>query len=332
MIGRAVARRLLAAGWDVTVVGRDPVRVPGDVVAAGGRFVAADRTEPAHLAAALGAGADLLVDCLCFTAAHARGLLPLLDDVGSTVMISSRAVYVDAAGNHVNSPAAPDFGGPVRESQPTTAPREDVDYRDREGYGANKVAAELVLLDSGYPVTVLRPSKVHGDGSSRPDLWVFVKRVLDRRDVLVLARGGRGVDHPTAAANLAALVETAAHHPGSRVLNSADPDAPSALEISRIVARHLGHRWEEVLLDDHAPAGLGAHPWDRVPGIRLDTGAARRLGYRPVGDYAATVTAELDWLVSTAGTAAPPPAFDHDRFAPMLDYAAEDAYLAQRQP
>jgi hypothetical protein len=41
---------------------------------------------------------DLLVDCLCFTAGHARGLLSLLDDVGVLVMISSKAVYVDAAG------------------------------------------------------------------------------------------------------------------------------------------------------------------------------------------------------------------------------------------
>jgi nucleoside-diphosphate-sugar epimerase len=337
LIGRAAARRLLAAGWDVTVAGRDRARMPGDLAAAGARFTAADRTEPRRLAAAVGAGTDLLVDCLCYTAAHARGLLPLLDDVGSTVMISSKAVYVDAAGNHVNSATAPVFDAPVRESQPTTAPREDVDYRDGEGYGANKVAAEQVLLDSGHPVTVLRPSKVHGDGSSTPHTWVFVKRVLDRRDVLFLSRGGRGVDHPSAAANTAALIEVVADHPGRRVLNSADPDTPSALDISRTVANHLGHRWEEVLLDEdaHAPAGLGSHPWDRLPGIRLDMGAARQLGYRPAGDHATTVTAELDWLVSIADRgpsrdARLPPGFDHEYFAPMLDYTAEDRYLAER--
>src|ERR1043165_8261272 len=97
LIGRAAARRLLAAGWDVTTTGRDRSRMPGDIEAMGSRFLAADRTEPHQLA-----GADLLVDCLCFTAEHARSLLPLLDDVGSTVMISSKAVYVDAAGNHVH--------------------------------------------------------------------------------------------------------------------------------------------------------------------------------------------------------------------------------------
>ncbi len=327
-IGRATTRRLLAAGWDVTAVGRDPARMPADVT--GARFAAADRTEPAELASAVGAGADLLVDCLCFTAAHARDLLPLLTDVGSAVMISTKAVYVDAAGNHVNSDAAPAFDGPVRESQPTMAPREDVEYRSREGYGASKVAAERVLLDSGHPVTVLRPSRVHGDGTPKPDEWVFVARVLDRREVVLLSRRGRGVDQTSAAANIAALIETVAGNPGARILNAADPDAPSALAISRIVAAHLGHRWREVLLDDDddggAPDGLGRHPWDRVPPIRLDMTAAGHLGYRPAGDYATTVTTELDWLASGPL----PPGFDHEYFAPMLDYAAEDAYLARR--
>jgi nucleoside-diphosphate-sugar epimerase len=332
LIGRAAARRLLAAGWDVTAVGRDRSHMPDDVAAVGGRFVAADRDESGELAAAVGAGADLLVDCLCFTAGHARGLLPLLDDVGSTVMISSKAVYVDAAGNHVNSAAAPEFDGPVRESQPTMTPREDIEYRSRDGYGANKVAAELVLLDSGHPVTVLRPSKVHGEGSTKPDEWVFVKRALDRREVLLLSRGGRGVDHPSAAANIAALIETVANDPGRRILNSADPDAPSGLEISRTVAGHLGHHWEEVLLDQRAPAELGLHPWDRLPGIRLDMSAARQLGYQPAGDHATIVCAELDWLVSIAerDPARLPPGFDHEYFAPMLNYAAEDDYLAER--
>lgn len=299
--------------------------MPADVSAAGGRFVAADRAVSSELAAALGTGADLLIDCLCFTAAHARDLVPLLADVGSTVMISTKAVYVDAAGNHVNSAAAPNFAGPIHESRPTMAPREDIDYRGGDGYGANKVAAEQVLLDSGRPVTVLRPSRVHGEGASKPDEWVFVKRVLDRREVVVLSRGGRGVDQTSAAANIAALIEVVASDPGPRILNSADPDAPSALEISRIVAAHLGHRWREVLLDQDAPADLGQHPWDRTPAIRLDMTEARKLGYQPAGDYATTVTAELDWLTTTAQL---PPGFEHDYFAPMLNYTAEDNYLA----
>ncbi len=236
--------------------------MPPELTAAGGKFVAADRADQARVRAALGAGAELLVDCLCFTAADARSLLPLAANSGSTVMISSRAVYVDAAGHHVNSDVPPHFATPITEAQPTLAPTTDIDYRSREGYGASKVAAEQVVLESGLPVTVLRASQIHGVGASPAREWAVVKRVLDGRTALLLARRGVGGVHTTAAANLAALIETVAHRPGTRVLNSADPDAPSALEICRTIAGHLGHEWEEVLLDDTAPAGLGRTPWD----------------------------------------------------------------------
>ena len=146
LIGRATARRLLAAGWQVDVTGRNPAHLPPEIAAAGGAFIAADRNDSAQLLAALGDGADLLVDCICFTAAQATSLLPLVRSAGSTVMISSKAVYVDGSGNHSNSETAPRFDGAIRETQPTVAPG-DGDYNSREGYGANKVAAEQVLLD-----------------------------------------------------------------------------------------------------------------------------------------------------------------------------------------
>ena len=329
-IGRATARRLLRAGWKVDLTGRDPAHLPAEIAAAGGVFIAADRDDPDRLLAALGDGADLLVDCICYTARDATRLLPLLGSAGSAVMISSKAVYVDAAGHHSNSPTAPRFEGPIKETQATMAPG-DSDHMTRDGYGANKVAAEQVLLDSGWPVTVLRPSKIHGAGALRPREWVFVKRVLDRRPAVFLAHRGAGVDHPTAAANIAALIEAVAAQPGRRILNSADPDAPSAREIAGTIARHLNHVWEEVLLVDGADETLGRHPWDAPHPIVLDTAAARDLGYAPVGDYAATVVDEVEWLVAAArgGDGAEiSRLLDDGYFEPMLDYAAEDRYLA----
>lgn len=332
-VGRATARRLLEAGWDVDLTGRNAARLPAGIRAAGGRFVTADRDDSEQLLAALGDGADLLVDCICYTADDATRLLPLVREAGSTVMISSKAVYVDEAGHHSNSEIAPRFDGPIRETQATMAPG-DADYTTREGYGANKVAAEQVLLDSGGRVTVLRPSKIHGAGARRPREWVFVKRVLDRRPAVFLARRGAGIDHPTAAANIAALIELVAARPGRRILNSADPDAPTALEISRTIARQLDHAWDEVLLDDGAGEMLGRHPWDAPHPIVLDTAAAVALGYIPAGDYSTTVADEVEWLVSAArgGEGAEDlPGLDDPFFAPMLDYAAEDRYLASHR-
>ena len=254
--------------------------------------------------------------------------MPLAREAASTVLISSKAVYVDAAGNHSNSDTAPCFDGPIRETQPTMAPG-DGDYDSREGYGANKVAAEQVLLDSGLPVTVLRPSKIHGAGAARPREWVFVKRVLDRRPAVFLARRGSGVDHTTAAANIAALIETVAARPGARILNSADPDAPSALEISRTIARLLEHEWEEVLLDEDG-GELGRTPWDAPHPIVLDVTASLELGYEPAGDYADDRGrgGRVARLCSERRRA--PPGRDDPFFAPLLDYAAEDRHPVLR--
>lgn len=331
MIGRAAASRLLASGWQVDVTGRDPARMPAALTTAGATFIGADHADDSQLRVTLGPGADLLVDCACYTATDAARLLALARDAAGTVMISSKAVYVDEAGHHVNSEVPAQFAGPITEAQPTMAPAADDNYQSREGYGACKVAAERVLLDGGLPVTVLRPSKVHGAGAPVPREWMFVRRVLDRRPAVFLAHRGAGVDHTSAAANIAALIEAVASAPGRRILNAADPDAPSSLQIARAIAAHLGHFWEEVLLDADADPALGRNPWDAPHPIVLDMTAAAQLGYQAAGDYAATVGEEIDWLVEAARGGADAgriPAADDAYFAALLDYAAEDAYLA----
>ena len=114
------------------------------------------------------------------------------------------------------------------------------------------------------------------------------------------------------------------------MLNSADPDAPGGLEIARTIARLLDHEWQEVLLDGDAVGNVGLYPWDAGHPIVLDTSAAAALGYSPVGDYAATVVDEVDWLVTAArggADAAKLPNEDDPFFAPLLDYAAEDRFL-----
>lgn len=325
-VGRAIALRLARRGWRVDLTGRDRANMPSDLAALGVSFVRADSRDASEIAAAFGAGADLLVDCVCYSAEDARRLLPLANSATSTVMISSKAVYVDDHGNHSNSDEPPRFHGPVSESQRTLPAREDVRYDSREGYGVNKVAAERVLLDSGHPVSVLRPSKIHGRGARPAREWMWVKRALDGRSRVFLAHRGAGGDHTTAAANIAALVETCARVPAARILNSADPDAPNGLDISRTIARQLGADWDEVLLDGPPIGNVGRHAWDRYPPVVLDTSAALELGYTPVGDYSATVADEVTWLVEAAGGGAEAARLPDDDgfFAGLLDYAAED--------
>jgi nucleoside-diphosphate-sugar epimerase len=331
-VGAAAALKLAAAGWEVTSSGRTAARFPPELREAGVVFIQSDRYVAGDLRQLLHQGGDAVIDCVGYTAEHARMLLPFRPGIGSLVFISSKAVYVDSHGRHTNSDERPEFAAPVTEEQPTMAPS-DIDYNSREGYGANKVAAENVLLDSGMAVSVLRPSRIHGAGAKRPREWVFVKRVLDGRRHLLLAHGGRGANHPTATVNLAQLAVFCAARPATRILNSADPDAPDGLAISRIIAAHLGHQWAEVSLDDSAPEDLGHHPWNTVPPFILDTSAAERLGYVPAGSYAETVREEVDWLVQAARAGDPAgvlPAADDSYFQPFFDYAREDAWLDQQ--
>lgn len=327
VLGRAIAGRLLESGWSVDVTGRESSKMPQDLLNAGGRFLASERHSDAQLANVLRTGADLLVDAACYTAEDARELLPHLGNVDSAVMLSSKAVYVDAAGNHVNSDIRPIFDSPIAESQATLMPGNG-GYDSPEGYGPNKVAAEQVLLDCGAPVTVVRASKVHGAGAGPPREWMFVKRILDNRPALVLAQAGRGGDHTTAAVNTAALIETIASNPGRRILNSADPDTPTVLEIARTIAAYLHHGWEEILLEDDAGHGLGAHPWDYLPPLALDTSASLALGYRPVGTFAETIPLEIDWLLASPENR---PKSGDPYFAPFTDYGAEDDFLRTRR-
>ncbi|WP_338040872.1 NAD-dependent epimerase/dehydratase family protein [Nocardiopsis baichengensis] len=325
-IGQAVSHCLLRSGWNVVVVARTPNSLPPDLVRSGAVLKVADARNLEGLRRALTRGADLLVDCVCYTATDANRLLPFLADVGSTVMVSSKAVYVDDAGNHVNSPTKPLFTTPITEQNPTLAPRNG-DYDTAEGYGPNKIAAEHVLLDSGHPVTVLRASKVHGVGASPPREWMFVKRVLDKRKPLFLRRRGESIGHTTAAVNLAALVQRVAQFPGRRILNSADPDAPSVIEIARTISAHFKHEWDLYFVDETSP--LGKTPWDTATPIILDMSAAMRLGYAPVGTYAETIRSTLNWLTSEShalesGFIVTSPLEE------FLDYTNEDAFLLRR--
>lgn len=334
-IGSAVVRDLLDVSgrggddWQVDVLARRGGPAAEALTAAGATFVPGDRRDTTVLRDLLRPGADLLVDTVGLTRDDALQLRPFLDDVGSTVFVSSKAVYVDDRGRHANSVDRPVFGGPVSELQ-VTVTAGDGDPTTRDGYGAAKVAAEQVLLDHGAPVTVLRPSKVHGVGIGRPREWFVVRRALDGRERVLLADHGRGVDHTTAASGMASLVRLVADAPDRRILNVADETAPDVLEIVRTLAGLADHRFDEVLLDQDAPAFVGTTPWSSPAPFVLDTTAARALGWQPPR-YADAVRPTVEWLLETAHAVpagSDVPWADDPFWDRMFDYGPEDAALA----
>ena len=187
-IGGALAARLAAANWSVDVIGRNPALMPQELIALGVRFHRIERSEVSAIGRLVGDGGDLLVDLAAYTSADVRGLLPVMASVGCPVLISTRAIYVDGHGRHVNGEDPPLFQGPIREDTATLSPAgDDVDPFSREGYGPSKVAAERSALDSGLPVTVIRPSKVHGRWARNARTRPFVVRMLRGSRTIPLA-------------------------------------------------------------------------------------------------------------------------------------------------
>ncbi|MYY03018.1 MULTISPECIES: NAD-dependent epimerase/dehydratase family protein [unclassified Streptomyces] len=330
-IGRTTVRSLVADGWKVTAASRGGGRDQewGEEV----RTVALDRDEDSALAAALGPGCDVLVDMVAYGRQHARQLTGLADRIGSAVVVSSGAVYEDGQGRSFDTQAEPDgsprYPVPIPESQPTVAPGEDT-------YATRKIRLERDLLAAGgtLPVTLLRAGAVHGPHCRSPRELYFVKRALDGRTRRVLAYEGKSRFHPVHAANVAELIRLAALRPGSRVLNSADPQAPTVAEIGEAVDAVLGRSTETVLIPGAPPAeGVGSTPWSAPHPIVYDmTAAERELGYRPVTGYAESLPETVEWI--TAQLAGRDwqdayPAMVRAYGTGLFDYAVEDAWLRE---
>ncbi|MET7857469.1 NAD-dependent epimerase/dehydratase family protein [Streptomyces sp. NPDC005318] len=330
-IGRAAVRALAEDGWEVTAVSRGGGR--DERWADGVRTTALDRDDEGALAAALGDGCDVLVDMVAYGEQHARQLAGLADRIGSAVVISSGAVYEDARGRSFDTQSDPDgapqYPVPIAETQRTVAPGDAT-------YSTRKVRLERDLLAAGdtLPVTLLRAGAIHGPYCRTPRELYFVKRLLDGRTRRVLAYNGTGRFHPVHVSNVAELIRLAARQPGSRVLNAADPQAPTVAEIASAIDEVLGRETETVLVEGAPPRGeVGGTPWTIAHPVVYDmTAAGKELGYRPVTGYAESLPETVEWLAGQLDGR------DwRDAFPAMLrtygeglfDYAAEDAWLEQ---
>src|SRR3954469_809526 len=220
-------------GGDVRVLTRDAAAHGGRVADWGARLVAGDRADDDALDRALGSGVDVLVDVVAYDDRQAAPLIARRDRIGSAIVVSSAAVYLDEQGSGFESEVFGTFPVPVTEAQGTVAPGHD-------SYATGKVALENAWLGSGVPTTVLRPGAIHGPGGRQPREGTFVKRVLDGRDVRVLAYVGESRFQTTSTAVLAELVRLAATQPGDRVLNAADPDALTVARIAQAVDAVMG--------------------------------------------------------------------------------------------
>ena len=316
-IGLAVAERLAGDDWEVRLVSRAPAPVSGPW-----QHVAADREDRSALRRALADGADLVLDCVAFDVRHADQLLDFQNSAGRLAVISSASVYCDAEGrtldeaSHTGFPAFPE---PIREDHRTVEP-------GPETYSTRKVAIERRLLDEARtPVTILRPCAIHGPYSKHAREWWFVKRLLDGRERIPLAYGGRSRFQTTSTQAIAEAVRFSLSSNGPQVLNVADADAPTVADIGHAIMSAMGRHADLFGLPDAPyPPVLGATPWSvekpmvcasSVPGAET---------------YAQAVPRAVRWLIAaTQGR-------DWRELLPQLaayptrhfDYDADDQALA----
>ena len=317
-IGRAVARNLLAYGWDVSLTRRSGGPAPPDLV---GRVetLQLDRDVPGALAIALAGGADAVIDTVAYDARHAQQWGEVQTNVGALVVISSAAVYRDLEGRSFDQAQGrgfPDFPIPIPEDQPTVEPGSD-------RYATRKVALEQALLDKMLrPTTILRPAAIHGEGSRKPREWWFLKRILDGRRCIPLAYGGQSRFHTSAAANIAELCRVALERPETRVLNAADPEALTVTQIGEAIASLYGAEIELVTFPGAPERGVGEHPWCVPKPVVLDMRCAEAVGYRPVTGYReslAEVCRSAERMARDGSHL-----FSDELGIEVFDYAAED--------
>jgi nucleoside-diphosphate-sugar epimerase len=325
--GRAIATKLVADGWRVTATTRGDAR---DLAASDVRWVHHD-ADDTDLAVVVRTDVDVLVHTMAFDDADARRLIALGDRVGSVIVLSSVSVYSDDAGRSfdeaVDEATFPAWPVPIPESWVTVAP-------GAATYSTRKVALERALRDAApWPVTIVRPGAIHGAHSRHLREWYFIKRVLDRRESVVLPFGGASIFQPTASVNLAALVALAAARPGDRTFNSGDLDPPTVSRISEVIDELMGWSTRRVLVDGPEPEpGVGSHPWAVPRPVIVDMSAVvTELGYVQALSYDEAVADTLRWALDACR--------DHDwrEVFPLFssyshdpfDYVAEDAYLAR---
>jgi nucleoside-diphosphate-sugar epimerase len=324
-IGRAAARALATDGWEVVAVSRSGT-LPDGLAELGVQAVTADRADDAQLRNALGAGTDVVLDTVAYTAEHGAQLNRLAGIVGSLVVISSASVYADDHGRTLDEANEegefPRMPVPIPETQRTADPGADT-------YSTRKVALEQMLLEGPLPATLVRACAIHGPGAQLPRELFFVKRAVDGRRRVALASNGESCFHTTSVANLAELIRLAAALPGSRTFNCGDPDPPTTLEICRAIGDALDHEFEPVLFFEDADERPGLdNPWAVPrPFVVSMAAAARELGYRPVTTYPEAVRETCAWLVGELQRGR---SWEGTYLEGMLDYAAEDEALGAK--
>ena len=232
-VSGAVARAALAKQDNVWTVTRGLRPLPQGVKA-----LTADRREPNALEAVVNSEDlrwDLVVDCICYDLPEIQQDIRLFRDKADRfVLVSTDFVY---------DPARRAFPQPA-EAPYVTGAEGSMDY----GRKKRLCEGELISADTGDMAwTVVRPCHIYGPTSELGCLPLHGRdrELIDklrRGEPLQLVGGGRFLQQPILADDLAETILSVAHAPdsGGRIFNTAGPDVVESWQYYQIVADVLG--------------------------------------------------------------------------------------------
>ncbi len=325
-IGPWVVRRLAKLGHDVTVFhrGETQAELPGGV-----NEIYGDRRELASFAAAFKTAApDVVLDMIAYTEDDARALVRVFKDIARRAVVLSSADVYGAYGRlrrlETGEPAALPLAedAPLRES--LYPYRAQAAGPDDFKYHYEKILVERVVMnESELPGTVLRLPAVYGPGDTQHRLFDYVKRMDDKRPVIILGEGqarwrwSRGyVENVADAIVLAVTNENAAR----RVYNVGETEALAESQWVHAVGRAAEWDGEVVTVPKDALPAHMTSPVDYAHHLDTDTRRIRaELGYEERVPREEALRRTIQW------ERANPPA---ETSSLETEYAAEDAALA----
>lgn len=201
---------------------------------------------------------------------------------------------------------------------------------DDDGKSYRVARSEQILFDYQPEAIHLRYPFVYGPRQIAPLEWSIVRRVLDRRESIIVPEGGLMAETRSYSENAAHTVLLAVDTPSvaGRSFNVGDEEALTTSQRIKLVCAALGHEMEIVGMPSHL--ALPARPFmmQEEPGHRvLDLSATRDLlGYRDLVPARTAVGIAARWLAEnplepdSRDEAVLEDPFDYDREDRLLDW------------
>ena len=257
---------------------------------------------------------DVVLDMLAFTRDDAHMLMQVFKGITKRVVVPSSSDVYRAFGRLHGTEPGPVDPIPFSEESPL---RESLSMHGEEY--EKRWVEQVVMGDAQLPGTILRFPMIYGphDGGRTFDV---VKRIMDRRNVIVLDEGAarwrwsRGfAENVGWATALAVMNERSA----GRVYNVAEPEGLSYLEWTQRITRAAGWNGRIVVV----PRGRFKDPTNYEHHWVVDTTRIRaELGYMEVVHAQEAMRRTVEWQLAN-----PLEKFDTRDF----DYEEEDRILAK---